>query len=70
MDKKRSEVHLYFEMYERAIILIFELQLLISVDAADIFLRFLFVFDFTVMKLPYYTVLTKLSSLIVKTNDC
>ena len=70
MDKKRFEVHLCFEMYERAIILIFDLQLLISVEVADIFLRFLFVFDFTDMKLPYYTVLTKLSSLIVKTNDC
>ena len=34
MDKKRLEVDLCFEMYERAIILFFDLWLLISVAAA------------------------------------
>ena len=40
MDKKRFEVHLCFEMYERAIILIFDLWLLISVAAVDYFCVF------------------------------
>ena len=40
MDKKRFEVHLCFKMYERAIILIFDLWLLISVAAADYFCVF------------------------------
>ena len=40
MDKKRSEVHLCFEMYEIAIILIFDLWLLISVAAVDYFCVF------------------------------
>ena len=33
--KKRFGVHMCFEMYERAIILIFDLWLLVSVAAAD-----------------------------------
>ena len=40
MDKKRFEVHLCFEMYERAIILIFDLWLLISVKLLIIFTFF------------------------------
>ena len=40
MDKKRFEAHLCFEMYERAIILIFDLRLLINVAAADYFSGF------------------------------
>ena len=40
MDKERPEVHLCFEMYERAIISIFDLWLLISVAAADYFCVF------------------------------
>ena len=40
MDKKRSEVYLCFEMYERAIILFFDLWLLISVAAVDYFCVF------------------------------
>ena len=40
MDKKQFEVHLCFEMYERAIILIFDLWLLISVAAVDYFCVF------------------------------
>ena len=55
MDKKRFEVHLCFK---GAIILIFDLWLLISVAAVlslhgccRLFLRFLSVFDFTVIKL-------------------
>ena len=50
MDKIWFEVHLWSEMYERAIILSFDFWLLISVVAADYFLHFLFVFDFTVIK--------------------
>ena len=50
MDKKLFEVHLCFEMYGRAIILIFDLWLLTSVELLIIF-AFLFVFDFIVIKL-------------------
>ena len=50
MDKKQFKVHLCFEMYERAIILIFDLWLLISVELL-IILGLLFVFDFTAIKL-------------------
>ena len=42
MDKKRFEVHSCFEMYERVIILIFDLWLLISVAATDYFYVFYF----------------------------
>ena len=50
MDKKLFEVHLCFEMYGRAIILIFDLWLLTSVELL-IISAFLFVFDFIVIKL-------------------
>ena len=40
MDRKQFEVYLCFEMYERAIILIFDLWLLISVAAVDYFCVF------------------------------
>ena len=40
MDKKRFEVHVYFEIHEGAIILVFGLWLLISVAAADYFCVF------------------------------
>ena len=50
MDKKLFEVHLCFEMYGRAIILIFDLWLLTSVELL-IISAFLFIFDFIVIKL-------------------
>ena len=40
MGKKRFEVHFCFKVYERAIILILDLWLLISVAAADYFCVF------------------------------
>ena len=42
MDKKQFEVHLCLKMYEKAIILIFDLWLLISVAAADYFCIYLY----------------------------
>ena len=71
MDKKQFEVHLCFEIYERAIILIFDLWLLISVELLIIFAFFICIrlrcYQNT---FTYILAFTRLYGLIVKASDC
>ena len=69
MDKKRFEVHLCSEML-RAIILIFDLWLLISVAAADYFCVFYLYLTLLLSNYFYLLVFTRLYGLIVKASDC
>ena len=71
MDKKRFEVHLYFKLYERAIILIFDLWLLISVKLLIIFTFFICIWLYCYQTtFTYLLVFAKLYGLIVKTSNC
>ena len=72
MDKKRFEVHLFSNVFfKRAIILIFDLWLVISVAAADYFCVFhLYLTLLLSNTFTYLLVFTRLYGLNVKASDC
>ena len=71
MDKQQFELHLCFEMYETAIISIFDLWLLISVGLLIIFALFICIWlYFNQITFTYVLAFTRFYGLIVKASDC